>query len=253
MDNFSSTPKYINYPVLIFSLFEILFLALAIPSMVSLINRSDKIDEDTSSTQPHITIANLETTLPDFPSTWKDILQNQLLDIVQANDANVNIADVKAEIRSDTAHANYFSFEDFYAFNAIVDLPELGQSYQFFFEYSDEENNSYVDLDYPIVFLCVTNPSDIIYPDFNCTDLYGQQTRTRLVAKYLWLVSFDQFRASINESNYQQVTIRPYDLNDPNADLFIEQTKQAITALGGSPDSFDYYIDREPMDYIQDL
>lgn len=252
MDNFNNNSKNINYPLIIFIALQTIFVIMVGISIASFINKSDKINEDIPKEQPQIIINNLKETFPDFPSTWVDHIQNQLLDIVQTNVADVNMATAKAEIRSGTANSNYFSFEEFYAINAIVDIPELSQSYQLFFEYSNEENNQYVDLNYPIVFLCITNPDEIIYPDFNCTDIYGQKTRQNLVAKYLWFYEFDQFRASLDEENLTQVWINPYDLDDIKADLFIEETKQAIKSLGASPDDFEYNVIREEMDYTQD-
>lgn len=255
MDNQNNISKYINYPILIFCALQVLFLIIAATSISSLINKSDRINEDNSNNQPQVTINNLQEIIPNFPSSWVDDLQNQLLDIVQANDFDVNISNIKAEVRSNTANSNYFSFENFYAINAIVDLPELNQSYQFFFEYSDEDNNKYLDLDYPIAFLCITDPDYIIYPDFSCVDLYSQKSRQSFVAKYLKFFEFDnQFRAALNEENLTNVRILPYNFNDVDADLFISETKQAIEKLGISPDLFDYdIVQAEEIDFDQGI
>ncbi len=253
MDNFNDNSKNINYPLIIFIALQTIFVIMVGISIISFINKSDKINEDIPKEQPQIIINNLKETFPDFPSTWVDHIQNQLLDIVQTNVADVNMATAKAEIRSGTANSNYFSFEEFYAINAIVDIPELSQSYQLFFEYSNEENNQYVDLNYPIVFLCITNPDEIIYPDFNCTDIYGQKTRQNLVAKYLKLFEFSQFSAALNEENYTQVKIRPYDFDDVDRDLFIDKTKQAIESFGISPSLFTYdFVQKEDIDFYFD-
>lgn len=254
MDNFNNAPKNINYPILIFCAFQILFFIIAISSIFSLIKKSDRINVDNFNNQPNITISNLQETIPTFPSSWVNVLQNQLLNIVQANDFDVNISDIKAEVRSNTTNSNYFSFENFHTINAIVDLPELNQSYQFFFEYSDEENNSYLDPDSPIIFLCITDPDYIIYPDFNCTDLYSQKNRQNLVARYLKFFEFDQFRAALNEENLTNVRILPYNFDDVDADLFISETKQAIRKLGISPDLFDYdIVQAEEIDFYQGI
>ena len=100
--------KNTNYPLLAFIVLQLSFIVVTIISIVSLLNKSDKIVEGDYAEQPSITIDNLAQAIPNFPSDNIEELQHILLNIVQANDYNVNLANTKAEIRDGSVFTHYF-------------------------------------------------------------------------------------------------------------------------------------------------
>ena len=245
MEN-STNSKNINYPLLAFIVLQLVFIIAAIISIVPLLNKSDKIAEGDYAKQPSITIDNLTQAIPNFPSDSTEELQHILLNIIQVNDPDVNLANTKAEIRDGGVFAHYFPLPNLNYVSALVDIPEIGQSYQVFLQFSDDEYNENLDPNDSIVFLCITNPAHIIYPDFDCTDVYNQKTRNAITAKFLSYFEFNDFAPiyySDNDSN--DIEISPYtfeELDSSTKESYIQQVKDAIASLGISPDIFTYRV-----------
>ncbi len=233
--------KNTNYPLLAFIVLQLSFIVVTIISIVPLLNKSDKIVEGDYAEQPSITIDNLAQAIPNFPSDNIEELQHALLDIVQANEYNVNLANTKAEIRDGGVFTHYFPLPNLNYVSALVDVPEISQSYQVFLQFSNDKYNENLDPNDSIIFLCITDPNNIIYPDFNCTDIYGQKTRNAIAGKYLRYFDFDGFGAGVSQ-NLDEITIVPAVFGASDEQSFIEQTKTAIGSLGISPELFTYRI-----------
>ena len=241
----------VNHLLLAFVIFQAIFFIVAIGLINSQLGQSNEIEEGNYKAQPHIYIDNLSESIPSFPSEYVDIVQSLLLYIVQNNNSNINLADSKAEVRDGAVYQYYFSRPNISYTSAIIDIPAISQSYQLFFQYSNDEQNEFLDPNDSVVFLCIKDPSNIIYPDFNCKDTYSQKTRNAIAAKYLQFFKFDQFSAGIESKNYNLVNIFPNNFSYVDKDTFLKETKQAIQSLGISPELFEYHIMRpEDITYI---
>lgn len=232
----------INYSILAFAVFQLMLVISLIVLSASYFSKDDKIEEGDYKTQPHIHIENLTGFIADSPAGYDDVIDALLLDIVQKNVPDINISEAKAEIRGGTAHSHYFERPNINYFSAIIDIPVIEQSYQLFYQYSNEEQNEFLSPNDSIIFLCIEDSLDIIYPDFDCKDIYSQKTRNAIAAKYLQFFKFGQFSAGINSKNYELVKIFPNNFNQVDDKAFLEEVKQAIQFLGISPELFDYYI-----------
>lgn len=245
MEN-STNSKNINYPLLILILFQLVFIITTIISVAPLLNKDDKIAAGDYAEQPSVTITNLAQAIPSFPSKNVEELQHLLLNIIQVNDPNINLANTKAEIRNGGVLEHYFSLPNLNYVSALIDIPKISQSYQLFLQFSDDEHNKNLDPNGSIIFLCITNPTNIVYSDFNCTDIYNQTTRNAIVEKYLNYFEFDGFAPIYHfENGSNNIEISPYsfsELNDDTKETYIQQVKDAITSLGISPDIFTYTV-----------
>lgn len=240
MDN-SNNLKDVNYPLLIFIAVQIVFIIMAAASIIPLLSKSDKIPAGDYASQPSVTIENLSQAIPDFPSNNTEELQHLLLSIIQINDSNVNLVDSRAIVREGTVINKYFHGPNLNYISAVIDIPEISQSYQLFYQYSNDPSNIYIDPNDSIIFLCVADETNVIYSDFDCTDIYSQTTRNSIISKYLKYVEFDDFMASTGQ-NIDDITIFPVDFNRVNEDDFIKQTKEAVRSFGISPDLFSYRV-----------
>ena len=242
MQNSQNNKFIFDRLTLAFIAFQVIFITAITTSLISQLNRSDKIEEGNYESQPYIHIDNFSETIPEFPPEYIDVTQALLLNIAQNNDPNINLSDAKAIIRDGAIYQQYFSLPNINYISAIIDIPAISQSYQLFLQYSGDEQNKYLNPNDLITFLCIKDTSYIIYPDFNCEDIYSQETRKVITYTYLPFFNFNQFNAGINSKNYSQVNIIPNNFDQVDENLFLEETRRAINSLGISPDLFDYYI-----------
>ena len=233
-------PVRINYLILIIVSLEVIFIIVSVTTIIAKFGQSDQISSNDYSGQPHISIEDFSRKITNFPVGKQDYLQNGLLNIAQINNPDINLGDVKARIRDDSVYEHYFALPDLNYSSAIVDIPELNQSYQVFLQSSQDEYNRNLDPNGSIIFLCIEDPSDIIYKDFDCIDIYSQKTRNSIVEKYLKYFQFDGFISWLD--NYENVVIAPIDFGIVDEEGFIIQAKEAIRSLGISPDLFNYNI-----------
>ena len=233
--------RTINYPLLLFVLFQLVFIIFAVVSIKNMI-KDDRINPDDISRQPSISIENLTSKIPDLKSSSVVSIEHELLRIVKNNLTDVNFSNIKATIREGSAHANFFETENISEINFIVDLPDLKQTYRIFHEYSSDSKNEYLDPNGSIIALCVTESSEIIYEDFACVDLYSQKTRNLIVQKYLAFYDSDYFYAEVVGSNYDKINIGLFRREETDGKTYIEEAKAMVRSLGNSPDLFTYTI-----------
>ncbi len=112
-----------------------------------------------------------------YGSTSQDVhdqVYNALYTVVEQNVENQEqIPKDGALIRSGT-NSNIKQTEGgVYYGDFIVDIAELEQSYQMYFEWADDKDNE--DLSsYGTLATCIKDPTLIIYPDFDCHDIFTE-------------------------------------------------------------------------------
>lgn len=232
----------INYLVLGFAIMQLIFIVAILFSVFGMPN-SDAILESDLVAKPHITINNLRSVIPNLPDSSQTLIEYDLFELIKNNVSNVDIS-TTAELRANSIKTYYFPYQQINYVSAIVDLPELQQSYHIFHEYSDSENNPYLSPNSSTITLCLGDEEKKIYPDFTCKDIYDPKTRYAIVANYINYFDFNYFSASLNLDNPDTIIIGPssYD-NDKNTETqYINETKNAVESLGFSPDHFKYYV-----------
>ncbi len=232
--------KKINYPILILILIQILFIILVIVSIKGLFTE-ERIDPDDITRQPSVNIESLSSKIPALNADSISSIEHELLNIVGKNITDIDFIESKAIIRDESIHSHFFETENLGEVNFIVDIPDLEQSYQLFYEYSPDENNSYLESNDRIIALCV-EPSEVKYQDFNCNDLYSQGTRNFIIEKYLNFADFDNFYAEVTGKNHDQITINLNWREETDGEEYIREAKEMVSSLGSSPDLFKYSI-----------
>lgn len=236
----NTTPRQINYPLLIFIILQIIFVITGIATIVSQFSQESTINPDDTSALPHISITNYSQSITNIPKDRQDYIQSSLLNIASINQPDINMGDAKANIREGSVRERNFPVQNVSYASAIIDIPELSQSYQLFLQYSKDKYNRNVAPNGTIILLCLTDPADIIYPNFSCTDIYTQNTRNSLVEQFIKFQQFDGFIAWVED--YDTVVIVPNDFNQIESERFIADAKDFVYSLGISPDLFNFRI-----------
>lgn len=239
----------INPIVAVFIIFQIIFI-LAIVISAPKLFQDNEIGAGDYDKQPKVTIQDLKTVLSGHPEK-ADAIERSLLDIIQNNTNDVNLKSSVATMRD--LKEIYFDHENLHHLSFIADIPDLSQSYQIFYEYSDDENNPYLSQNDTIIPLCLSEYETKLYPEFVCKDLYEQTTRNAIVAKYLSYFNFDYFSAYIDLSDIFEIVINPIsdNVSDVESSSYINTIKDNISSLGISAEIFNYHIVQpEDLNYI---
>ena len=144
--------------VVITSLFALVLIVLFI-----LVNSKDKA----------IDIVNFDSFIKDMPKSTKDAIKESLYAGVASNlPKNSNITIDDAMIRDKSTNESYDSETDVTKGGMIVDISNINQSYSVSYEYSDDPKNEYIRGE---AFVKCLPKSDLIYGEFNCTDMFLEQ------------------------------------------------------------------------------
>lgn len=203
-------------------------------------DKSNTITRD-GDTAPKIAIDNLDIIEQKLSDNDKRRIQNELLQKVKNNAESISLrtrasinADSLKTVRFDKINLNYVS--------SIIEIPDLKQEYRIFFEYSDDENNSYLTPNETLIIVCPDEDDNYKKYDFNCKDASGKNIYERMAAKYLNYFNFSGFTASINiKKDIKKVNIASM-YGTKNAANYEQQCRAAISELGINPDRFQYYM-----------
>ncbi len=233
-----------NYLLIIFILIQILFMIMCVISIPKLIDE-DKIDTNNVGGWPNISIAELKESMSDSNANDVEIMKWMLFDTVRNNKIEINPNTDKAILRRNSIRKYYFEKQNINYYSAIVDIPEIRQSYWIFHEYSSDRYNANLSANGQYIILCVIDPGKIIYPEFNCKDNYGASTYNLIAGKYVKWFDFNEFFIyEIAGDDYNIIRIAP---NSPEAtseeiEGYVEETKKKIRDLGIMAELFEYEI-----------
>lgn len=229
----------------IFAVLQIIFIILLIVS-ISRLFRSDVIDDNDPSRIPAATINNFDSVAPEGYSGSIDQIERTLFDLIIRNSQNKNASkDVDVFIREDSVKSVYFGNKNVNYFSAIVDVPDLRQSYWFYNEYSNTMNNKYIDYSKTYRIFCLDDSQEIIYQDFDCQDDFGIKGRLELVSDLITYFEFNYFSASYpiaDDSGLIRIYPHSFNIDDEAKQSYIQQTKDAVGSLGVFPGLFTYRV-----------
>ncbi len=249
--------KKFNPLLAIFLLAQIIFIALLAFTLPRLFESSDiSVDQ---SRLPAAKIENLGDSLPSLNDQAKKDIENALYDLILANstDQTTKNSETKAELK-EVSSLHFDRLGGINYFSAVIDIPEVEQSYDFYYAAPDDPANGEFQSFFNI--LCPGRPASELY-DFECentnTDSWLQYPATHLslASSFLPYYYFDQFSISINPNEMTKVTITPitFDIDEATRNSYIEETKSAVKTLGFSPDLFTYYVSTiEDLDYTNE-
>lgn len=205
-------------------------------------------------------IDNWSETLPQMPEDSRTRVEEVLRNQVGLNSADENIPSSGAKIRTGSQKSvevgSGLMVGDF-----IVDIPSIQQSYRIRYFYGDDVGAVYKDfnngqefeMSASVVAYCVTNPEDIIYPDFVCTD--GNTMADTDTAVSAFYVSFLAAKAEILVDDREATLSMSYSGGVPRLDVIVNNcgdtkiakkaksaAKAWVESVGFNPDMFTYYV-----------
>ena len=230
--------------LILFSIFlgiQVLFIIILV-SIIATNTASDEIAQTDFERKKNVSIEDLDSQLPYAP--YSGHLMATLTTTIEQNATEFDPEQSTAIIRDGSLKTVEFENISSVFFSAIIDIPNLEQSYQVYSMYPQDTGDFNLDLYNTQYVLCLDEYSKKIYPDFNCHDLFESDTRRYIASKYLSYFNFNNFSPSVSQ-DFNTVGILPLssgEITKETADSYIEQTKSAISSLGISPDLFTYSI-----------
>ena len=117
-----------------------------------------------------INITNYNDYAQDLPPQQRNGIDEALYRAVEMNLSDgEKIVTTSASIRNSTAQNSYNKSTDVISGSFIVDLEGIRQSYEVFYDWSNEKDNPNTS-GTPIAVNCISSVSDKIYKDFSCRD-----------------------------------------------------------------------------------
>lgn len=252
MDNQNQSPIHLNPLFIIFLIIQIIFVVLFFLS-ISKFSQNDEFDNSPYQ-GPTMEIESISTVIPEDYTEWASLVEWALFNTAISNTEGQNISKTSAVayIRDGTVKTQYFEKQGINYMSAIVDIPELMQSYEIFLEYPNNKHTiGIVEYDNPDVIkpysvLCLDEASEIIYTNFDCQESPVYTSRQEIVSKMLDYFEFDNFTPIYSFDNgSNDIEISPYtfeELDSSTKESYIQQVKDAIASLGISPDIFTYRV-----------
>ena len=250
--NQSQFPIRLDPLLVIFLIIQIIFIVLFLLS-ISKFFQNDKFNNSPDH-GPNMEIENVSIAIPEDHVEWANLVEWALFNtsLSDTEGQYISRSSTIAYIRDGTVKTQYFKKQDINFVSAIVDIPELTQSYRIFLEYPNNKHNiGIVEYDNPDVIkpysiLCLDETSEIIYTNFNCQESPAYASRQEIVSRMLSYFEFSNFAPiyySENDSN--NIEISPYsfdEISNDTKEMYIQQVKDAIASLGISPNIFTYNV-----------
>ncbi len=254
MENYSQEqfkPR-VKLSTIIFLGIQAIVIILAIISIAKFFH-TDEI-KNSPSQGPSAKIINATNAIPEDYSGWTEIIEWALLDTILDNTKSdtVSKSQASAYFRDNSIKTQHFEKYKTNYVRAIIDIPDLKQSYEIILEYPDNKDAinaveySSTDVAKPYSILCLDENSEKIYQDFACHESPEYFTRQKIVSNTLKYFQFDGFSAYLNTKSQDLVIIQVsaiYENDDVMKAKCTKEVKDAIESLGISPDIFTYYID----------
>ncbi len=255
MENYSQDqPKpRVKLSTIIFLGAQAVIIILAIVSIVKF-SDTDKIENAPGQIDLSAKIINATDAIPEDYSGWTEIIEWALLDTILDNiESNtVSKSQASAYFRDGSIVTQRFEKHKTNYVRAIVDIPELEQSYEIFLEYPDNKDAvnaveySEPNIAKPYSILCLDENSEKIYPNFDCHESSEYDTRQNIISNVLNYFQFDNFSAYLNTKGPGTIIIYVsaiYENDETMKTKCIEEVKTTIESLGISSNLFTYYVD----------
>lgn len=118
-------------------------------------------------------VEGLSRALPELNRNQINFINTSIFAVAQLNYPNL-ISGTSAIVREGTNVYEFRQATNVHTINFIVDIEAIHQSYQVFFDWSDDPTNQFVS-PYGVVVTCLP-PEQLIYGEFECTDFMYKET-----------------------------------------------------------------------------
>lgn len=234
--------KQPNYLIIGFVILQLVFFVI-IGVVVANVFTNDDVTFD-SSARPIASVSGLPSFFTDDDLfTISSSLHSLML---RNNGEGVFLDDdAVAFVNEDSETFFHFNDKEFTLFSAVIEAPNIGQSYKMLYGFPDEKNNSFQEF---IEFICLKSPTSSCISSSDATE-------EDYVREFIRYLSFNGFTAYVNDKNPQEIiisTIKPFD-GDKNVEMsYTDEVKTAIEAMGFSSDAFTYRV-YAPEDYTYEI
>lgn len=236
----------LNLPTTVFIVMQIIFIIFLVISL-SRLSQPNEIDDWDTERTPVATISNFSAVAPENYSGGIKNIETTLFELILRNSPDKDISkSINASVREGSIKTVYFEDQNLNYLSAIVDIPDIEQSYWFYNEYSNDNPNPYINYSKTYRIFCLDSSQEIIYPNFDCKDDFGIGGKYELVSDLIPYFKFDDFFPlyyAQNNSNKIEISPDTFDeLSNSTKELHIQQVRNAIDSLGISPDFFTYNV-----------
>ena len=201
-----------------------------------------------------IQIDNISEAVSGLSQDQIDNATHQLYDMVSLNAGDSKIPTSGAIVRADTVESEYYQEYDLNYRSFIVDIDSIRQSYWIQLEWSDAEGDIPIS-GYPVLVLCISDPADMHYQDFNCrnngsSDQTASKSQFTNVDTYLPYIgklpsgeSYTIIYNYLDSSNKESLKISVNNCGDKTIkDSALTATKDYLKSVGFDPKKFTYEI-----------
>ena len=239
----------LNPVIIIATIFEIaffIFAAVSIHNILEVKNTTPAIRiDDYSEITNGTSVEDSENVISDISDTNKATLEQTIYNTVSLNNPSSNsISNRGAVIREGSVHQAYLEEADTNYLEFIVDLEDLGQSYQVVYR-TLNGNTDYAHFsNIPLAMVFCPKTEDLIYGDFGCKDSYNNHANRRIVYEALQPKEFDNFSVGLigDVYNGDQLTLSIFTESDEESvkQAAISELSGYISSLGFDINEFEY-------------
>lgn len=239
-------PLQLNPIHVIAILVEALFIVFAIITFNQIINTGNHaavVKIDNYSEVGNSNNANVEGALSDVKSEHRDIINKAVYDIAALNNTG-NINNFGAKIREGSVSNVYLEELGMNFVHFIVDVEDLGQSYELVYRWIKDMPKDKDLKDIPMVVAYCPKAEDLIYGNFDCKDEYNGTGEARVVYETLQFHEFNNARFSIigNPSVGEKLSISILTPTDYETDKSkaIAEFSEYMNSLGFDLEDYEY-------------
>lgn len=180
-----------------------------------------------------------------LPEDARQMLERGLYgEIAKNTDIRYSIPNSGASIRNETLISTYFDEIDVHYVYFIVDIPELEQSYQIKYEWSDDVKNQNLSINDRMMVMCPSE-EQLVYESFDCVDDYNQNGESLILYAYINENSFEGFDVILPDDFNQFVVISGFNIRvdgEIDSELSVIALKNFIKSLGFDAEKFEYSV-----------
>ena len=228
----------INPIVLIACVAEIVFLIIAGVIIKDLFTPKTKVNKIGIDNYANV---NLNVNLDD---AQKSVVEGELAKIVSLNNTDSSTLSYGAEIREGSVHDVFIDDLAIHFLNFIIDVKELGQSYQVIYRWADRYPNPNVPTNNSAMIFCPRQDKQIDQ-NFNCRDDYNGNGESIVAYQVLRNQLFGSFLTGIEGNDtdgIKKIYISPMDSEEATKDNAIKTLRDWLANLGFNLDDYQYEI-----------
>lgn len=199
-----------------------------------------------SPVMPEITFVNGELlmAISGLPVDAKTYIERALYSTVARNvEINDDVVTGGAMIREQTMTYAFFDKIDVNYIYFIADIPNLNQTYQIKYEWSNNPFDTNLSINNRLMVMC-PNEEQLSYDGFECKDDYNQNGDSLIMYEYISKNSFSGFEVVLPSNFSQEVVISDFKIKllEKSEAEAISELKDFIKKLGIDAERFKYTV-----------